>query len=76
MISSLSRLQVFSMVTEEFRPSAVIYYHEGFLLEELGRLEELEDIRITIHSAIGAEAILKSPALQQSIEKIVTQPLL
>ena len=75
-ISSLSRLQVFSMVTEEFRPSAVVYYHEGFLLEELGRLEELEDIRITIHSAIGAEAILKSPALQQSIKKIVTQPLL
>ncbi|KAK7832817.1 hypothetical protein CFP56_026204 [Quercus suber] len=46
------------MVTEEFRPSAVVYYHEGFLLEELGRLEDLEDIRITIHSAIGAEAIL------------------
>ena len=67
-ISSLSCLQVFSMVTEEFRPSAVVYYHESFLLEELG------DIRITIHSAIGAEAILRSPALQQSIKKLSLNP--
>nr|POF07236.1 putative disease resistance protein [Quercus suber] len=49
-------------IPEEFRPSAVVYYHEGFLLEELGRLEDLEDIRITIHSAIEQQRM--TPTVQ------------
>ena len=84
MLKKLKKVEIFAIrlymtssrypIRSDIKSSAVVHYHEGFLLEELGRLEELEDIRITIHSAIGAEAILRSPALQQSIKKLSLNP--
>uniref|UniRef100_A0A2N9F4U4 Disease resistance protein winged helix domain-containing protein n=1 Tax=Fagus sylvatica TaxID=28930 RepID=A0A2N9F4U4_FAGSY len=70
-ISSLSCLQVFSMVTDEFNfyGSETALYDEQALLEELERLK-LGDLRITIRSASGAKKVMESPMLQKCLKKL------
>ncbi|GMY21097.1 probable disease resistance protein At5g63020 [Fagus crenata] len=68
-ISSLSCLQVFSMVTDEFSPFITTLYDEQALLEELERLN-LGDLRITILSTSGAIKVSESPMLQKCLKML------
>lgn len=73
-ISSLSCLQVFSMVTDESDISN-LYVSETPLYDEQALLEELEclelgDLRITIRSASGAKKVMESPMLQKCLKKL------
>ncbi|GMY05661.1 disease resistance protein SUMM2 [Fagus crenata] len=70
-ISSLSCLQVFSMVTDEFyfNGSETALYDEQALLEELECLK-LGELRITIRSASGAKKVMESPMLQKCLKKL------
>ena len=71
-VSSLSCLQVFSMVMHEFNfyGSKTALYNEQALLGELERLN-LGDLRITIRSASGAQKVMMhSPMLQKCLKML------